>query len=139
MWTCQSCNRSFKNTNQAHYCGDKTVGDFLIGKSDVSLVLFDTLISKLEEFGPVKLHATKSMIVISAKIRFAYIINLGKTFIDVVLPFKALYEENLCFRKVALVPGSNDYNHHLRLMYSEDINQEVIHYLKKAYENGKNL
>lgn len=137
MWNCPLCNRSFKHTNQTHYCGDRTVGDFLVGKTETAIELFNHLISKIEEIGPVQLHATKSMIVISAETRFAYVINLGKTFVDVVLPFKELYEDNLCFRKMAQVPGTNDFNHHLRIMFPEDINEEVTDYLKKAYANGK--
>ena len=27
MWICPKCNRSFKNTNQSHYCGDLTTID----------------------------------------------------------------------------------------------------------------
>lgn len=139
MWTCTLCNRTFKKDNQAHYCGDQTVADFLAGKSEVGLALFDHLVAKLEEIGPIKLYATKTMLAISSDISFAYIIGIGKNFVDVVLPFKTLYENNLCFRKMAQVPGSDDYNHHLRLMFPEDLNEEVFGYLKKAYANGKTL
>lgn len=139
MWECPLCNRIFKKNQQPHFCGDKTVGDFLLGKSVSSQGLFDDLISKFEEIGPVKLHATKSMIVIAADTGFAYVINLGKNHIDIVLPFDELYEDNLCFRKMAQVPGSNKYNHHLRIMYKEDINDEVFEFMKKAYANGKKV
>lgn len=139
MWTCSLCHRSFKHNNQHHYCTDKTVSDFFAGKSETSLNLFDCIISKLEEFGAIKIHATKSMLVISAEVGFAYIIAMGKNFIDVVLPFKEPFEDNLCFRKIALVPGSNQYNHHLRIMLPEDINEEVLSYLKRAYGEGKNI
>ena len=139
MWTCSFCNRSFNLQNQHHYCGDETVAHFLRGKSETALILFDQLISSFEEIGPIKLHATKSMIVISSNKGFAYITQFGKNFMDVVMPFKELYEDNLCFRKMVLVPGSDDYNHHLRLMHTNDVNEEVIYYLKKAYANGKNL
>jgi hypothetical protein len=137
MWTCNLCNRTFNHTHQNHYCGDKTTCDFLAGKSEVSLMLFDKLIERFEKIGPIKLYSTKSMIVIAADVRFAYIINLGKNFLDLVLPFKESFDDNLCFRKIALVPGSGDYNHHLRLMFMEDLNEEVVSYLKKAYANGK--
>ncbi|RZL66719.1 MAG: hypothetical protein EOO93_05150 [Pedobacter sp.] len=110
-----------------------------MGKTETALQLFDCLIAKLEEIGPIKLHATKSMIVISADVKFAYIITLGKTFIDIVLPFKEPFDDNFCFRKIGLVPGTNHYNHHLRLMLPEDMNEEVFDYLKKAYAEGKNL
>ena len=139
MWTCSLCNHSFSNNNQQHYCTNKTVGEYLAGKTVVSLGIFVHLISKFEEIGPIQLQATKSMIVISAAIKFAYIIAVGKNFVDLVLPFKKHFEDNLCFRKVALVPGSNDYNHHLRIMHPEDINEELFDYLKLAYANGKKL
>lgn len=139
MWTCPLCSRPFKQTNQQHYCSDKTVANFLNGKSGTALALFYHLLATLTDFGPIQLHATKSMIVLSAVTRFAFVIGLGKSFIDIVLPFDEPYHDNLCFRKVGQVPGSNQYNHHLRLMFAEDINEEVLKYLQKAYANGKNV
>jgi len=138
-WTCGICQRSFKSTNQTHYCGDKTVGDFLIGKTDYAVELFDHFVNRYSEIGPIKLYATKSMIVLANEKRFAYIINIGKSFMDVVFPFKEPFEDNFCFKKIALVPGSDDYNHHLRLMLPEDINEEVFGYMNKAYIIGKNI
>jgi hypothetical protein len=139
MWSCPLCNRNFKNGNQAHYCGDKTISDFLFGKTDITLLLFDDLISNFEKIGPIRVYATKSMLVIATDTGFAYIINLGKNFIDIVLPFKELYVDNFCFRKMVKVPASNNYNHHLRIMHKEDINEEVLNYMKIAYANGKNI
>lgn len=139
MWTCKQCNRTFKNLNQAHYCSDQTVRDFLANKSSTALALFDQFLCKTEEFGPVKVHATKSMLVFSSTFKFAYVINFGKVFMDVVLIFDQPFHDNLCFRKITQVPGANDYNHHLRIMYPEDFNDEVLDFLKKAYHNGKNI
>jgi len=34
------------------------------------------------------------------------------------------------------VPGSDDYNHHFRMFFEEDINDEVRMYMRMAYENG---
>ncbi|MDQ7949054.1 MAG: DUF5655 domain-containing protein [Pedobacter sp.] len=137
MWTCSLCDRTFRQQNQHHYCGDRTIGHFLNGRSEKALALFDQLIEKISDIGPVKLHATKSMLVISADVGFAYVIQMGKEFIDVVLPFETPYEDNLCFRKIGKVPGSNDFNHHLRIMSADDFNAEVCSYLAKAYANGK--
>jgi hypothetical protein len=113
------------------------VNDFLAGKSEITIALFDGLLEAITQIGPIRLETTKSMIVIASTVRFAYIITLGKTFIDVVLPFPEPYNDNYCFRKIGMVPGSNVYNHHLRLMYHEDINEEVLSYLEKAYQHGK--
>jgi len=77
------------------------------------------------------------MISIGARTRFAYVIQLGKNFVDVVFPFKQAYIDNLCFNKIKPVPGSDDYNHHLRIYFKEDINEEVRMYMKMAFENGR--
>jgi hypothetical protein len=136
MWTCPLCNLEFVNTNQVHSCRDKELSDFLNGKTPHTLELFDHLVVEYYRIGDVRIHPTKSMISFVARTRFAYVIQLGKNFIDVVFPFKQAHEDNLCFNKIKPVPGSDDFNHHLRLYYKEDINDEVRKYMRMAYENG---
>ena len=137
MWICPVCNLQFANTNQVHSCNDKTLSDFLNGKSEHTLQLFYHLVAEFQHLGDVKLHPTKSMISFGARTRFAYIIQLGKNFIDVVFSFKQAYADNLCFNKIKPVPGSCDFNHHFRMYFIEDINDEVRGYMKLAYDNGK--
>jgi len=115
---------------------DKSLSAFLQGKSPHALDLFNHFLSCYQQIGDVKFHATKTMIAFSTRINFAYIIQFGKNFIDVVFPFRQPYEDNMCFQKIKLVPGSEDYNHHLRIYYKEDINDEVLMYMSMAYKNG---
>ena len=136
MWTCPLCRQRFVNTNQVHSCGDKVLADFLKNKSEHTVSLFWHLIGEYQIIGKVTIHPTKSMIALAGKTRFAYIIKLGKNFIDVVFPFKEPYNDNLCFHKIAQVPGSQQFNHHFRMCSKEDINEEVLHYMKLAYETG---
>ena len=89
--------------------------------------------------GEITPHATKTMIAFKSHKNFAYIIRLGKDYIDMVLPFKTAYTDNLCFTKIVKVPGSTDYNHHLRIYSIDDVNDEVKHYMKLAYANGKGI
>ena len=136
MWTCPLCNQQFVNTNQVHSCNDKALGDFLNGKSIHTVGLFNHLVNEFQHIGEVTVHPTKSMIAFAARTRFAYVIQLGKNFVDVVFPFKQPFNDTLCFNKIKPVPGSNDYNHHLRLYFTDDINDEVKMYMKMAYEIG---
>ena len=115
---------------------DKTLADFLSGKSQHTVELFYHLVNEYRQIGDITVHPAKSMISFKARIGFAYVIQLGKNFVDVVFPFKQAYEDNLCFNKIKPVPGSDDYNHHLRLYFKEDLNDEVKQYMKLAYENG---
>lgn len=112
--------------------------DFLKGKSEYTLALYDHFISEFKKIGKIEIESTKTMIGISnANKRIAWITQLGKNFIHVVLPFKQAYTDNLCFQKVGEVPGQNQVNHHLRILYKEDINKEVLKFMKMAFKEEK--
>jgi hypothetical protein len=136
MWTCPQCGQQFKNTNQVHSCGDKVLADFLDNKSSQTVSLFWNFIEVYKQIGNVTVHPAKSMIAIASKTRIAYVIQLGKNFIDVVFPFDKPYPDNLCFRKIAQVPGKQQFNHHFRMMNTQDINTEVKKFMKLAYTLG---
>ena len=110
--------------------------EFLKHKPEAAMDLFASLLDVTAQFGKLTIHPTKSMIGIASDRKFAYVIQFGRTFIDVVLPFKTAYEDNLCFRKIKPVPGSDDFNHHLRICSAEDFNEEVTGYLKLAYQEA---
>ncbi len=116
----------------------KTIEDFLINKSDVTLKLFKHFINAYEKIGSITLQPTKSMIgVANADKRIAWITQFGKNFIHVVFPFKKPYPDNLCFIKIAQVPGyDHQFNHHFRMYFIEDVNEEVINFMKIANENA---
>lgn len=136
MWTCPLCNRTFTKNNQQHSCNETLLADFFKGKSAYTIELFRHFIKEYEQIGKFSVHTTKSMITLAGKTGFAYVIQLGKNFIDIVFPFKLTYDDNLCFMKIKRVPGSNDYNHHFRMYFKEDINEEVKHYMKLACLNN---
>ncbi len=114
---------------------DKELAAFIKGKSELTLQLFRHFIEQYKMVGEVTLHPTKSMIgIANGNKRIAWITQLGKNFIHVVFPFEQTYEDNLCFQKIAQVPGdTKQFNHHLRIYYKEDINKEVIKFMKLAY------
>ncbi len=113
---------------------NKELDDFLAGKSEHTLMLFHHFINEFQKIGPVTIHPAKTMIglAISHK-RVVYITQLGKNFIHVVFPFKHPYPDNLCFQKIARVPGDIQFNHHFRMLNEEDVNDEVIELMRLAY------
>jgi hypothetical protein len=137
MWICPHCRQKFVNNNQVHSCGDKVLDDFLGSKSSHTIDIFWHFVDVFQQIGKVSIHPTKSMIAFAAKTRIAYVIRLGKNFVDVVFPFERAYHDNLCFRKIAQVPGQQQFNHHLRLMEREDVNAEVRKFMKLAHDLGK--
>jgi hypothetical protein len=136
MWTCPLCNRQFVNTNQQHSCGDKVLSDFLKGKTEHTISLFRHFTACYEQVGKIAIQPTKSMIALAAKTRIVYITRLGKDFVDIVFPFTEPYNDNLCFHKIAKVPGQQQFNHHFRMYRAEDVNDEVLYYMQMAYDRG---
>jgi len=136
MWKCLKCNQKFLHENQNHSCNERTVEDFLNGKSEHTRELFHYFISEYQKIGEFVLHPAKSRIAFAAKKRFGYIHRLGKDFLDVVLTFDKPHENNLCFYRIGEVPGGKIYQHYLRILFKEDINNEVRKFMKMAFDSG---
>jgi hypothetical protein len=117
---------------------EKTLDDFLHGKSDHTLTLFHHFVGQYRRIGNVTLHPARTMIGIATpRRRIAYITQLGRNFIHVVFSFDKAYTENLCFQRIAQVPGhASQFNHHFRMFATEDVNAEVIRFMKLAYRLG---
>lgn len=112
------------------------LSEFLSGKSDYTLALFDHFISEFQKIGPVTLHPAKTMIgIANSHKRVVYITALGNNFIHVVFPFKEPYTDNLCFQKIAQVPGDVQCNHHFRMLHTDDVNDEVLQFMRMAYDS----
>jgi hypothetical protein len=114
---------------------DKSINVFLDGKPETTLELYHYFIKQFKKTGEITIHPAKTMIgIANGNKRIAWITQLGKNFIHVVFPFKKPYFDNLCFQKIAQVPGDNSqYNHHFRMLYKEDVNEEVIRFMRLAY------
>lgn len=119
-----------------HAADEQLLAGFLQGKSEHTLALFDHFVKACQAVGPVTLHPAKTMIGISnGQKRVAWVTQLGKSFIHVVFPFPKSYEDNLCFQKIAQVPGdAKQFNHHFRMLHKEDVNKEVILFMTLAYK-----
>lgn len=115
---------------------NKTIEDFLTGKSDHTKSLFHHFVNEYSKIGDVTLHPAKTMIgVANDKKRIAWITQFGKDFIHIMFPFSNQYPDNLCFQKIAQVPGNDhQFNHHFRMLYKDDITEEIIRFMKLAYK-----
>jgi hypothetical protein len=116
---------------------EKSLDDFLNGKSEVTLSLFHHFVEEFRRIGKVSIHPAKTMIgIATSRKRIVYVTQLGKNFIHVVFPFNKPYNDNLCFQKIANVPGDQQYNHHFRMLSKDDVNEEVRKFMNLAYKEG---
>lgn len=113
--------------------GTPTIDHFLQGKSAQTLALFLHFTNTYATLAPVAFLPAKTMIGIKyGKRRVAWITALGKNFVHVVFPFKQSYPDNLCFIKIAQVPGTAKYNHHFRMYATDDVTEEVVQFMRLA-------
>lgn len=112
---------------------------FLKNKSGKSLLLFNHFIEQFRSKGDICLYPASTMIgIATSRKRIAWVTQLGKDFVHAVFPFSKPYEDNLCFVKIAKVPGGTaQFNHHFRMYECEDVNQEILAFMQIAYEEGK--
>ena len=116
---------------------DEEVTKFFEGKSSLVKELFDHLIHEFLKEGQVTIHPAKTMIgIATSRKRIAYVTQIGKAFIHVVFPFDTAYPDNLCFQKIAQVPGTKQFNHHFRMLTKQDVNAEVKKFMRLAIELG---
>lgn len=118
--------------------GENSLDDFLNGKSELTVSLFHHFVEEYKKIGKISVLPAKTMIGIATpRKRIAYVTQLGKNFIHVVFPFEKPYSDNLCFQKIAQVPGDDkQFNHHFRMLAKEDVNKEVIKFMKLAFKDG---
>jgi hypothetical protein len=123
--------------NDPSYMNDPELMAFLHGKSEHTIALFHHFIQAFQKAGTVTVHPAKTMIgIANSHKRIAWITQLGKNFVHIVLPFPKPYEDNFCFQKIAQVPGDQkQFNHHLRIFFMDDVNDEVIGFMKLAYQS----
>ena len=134
MWICPACNQKFLHQNQNHSCGDKTIADFLNGKTAHTLALFYYFLDEYKRIGNFELHPAKSRIALARHTRFCSINQLGKDFLHFVLPLDKLYPDNLVFTKIGQLPNSKIFNHHCRIYSKDDVNDEVKKFMRLAYD-----
>ncbi len=132
MWTCPSCKRQFKTTNQSHSCVDTTIDDLFLNKPDHLVLAFDTLMTHVLTWDPVSLGASKNTVVFTNKKAFLIVKPMTK-----VLDIKFYYNEPLNsdrLHKVSEFYGK--YAHHIRVSDEVEITDEVLHLIRKGFEFG---
>lgn len=133
MWICPNCNEEFLRIKQYHYCGDKTIAEYLSKKTPFSKGLFYGFCETMQGHIPVKFKATKTMVALVADKRFGYITKLGRNFLEFILVLDKPYEDNYCFLRIVSIENAKGFTHVCRIYSVDDLNKEVIGYFEKAY------
>jgi uncharacterized C2H2 Zn-finger protein len=133
LWKCPRCGRSFKNKNQWHSCVSYSVADHFQEKPIQLMETFDYLISKIKQFGPLRVDAVKTGINLAAKSHFAMVFVQKD---DLKLDFlsdRKLVDDRIV-RTQKLDTGSRVYvNHMIKLKEKRDVDPQLLSWLKRSH------
>jgi hypothetical protein len=132
LWTCPDCGREFAKRNQWHSCGARSVDDHFEGKDTQLRELYDALISKLQRFGPVRVDAVQTSINLISKHHFGGI-TVQKSALRLGFIASEKIEASRIVRAQRL--GPNKVGHSVKLHSLEDIDEELLDWLRWAYRH----
>ncbi len=139
MWTCPKCRHQFYNKNQSHSCGSYTVDDFLRGKADESIRLFESFLQAYRRIGPFELHPVKTRVALLTQMRFCSINKIGSNYIDIHLVLVQPFAGAACFYKIENL-ADRFFVHHARLYKDCDITSaELMKFMEMAWQTGQRL
>ena len=135
LWTCPKCGAQYFQKNLWHSCQKYTVEEFLEGKSERSIQLYNYFLNEYKKIGPIILHPLKSRIAFMVKVRFSGVNKLGKDFIEGAFWLKEKFVSDK-FYKIEYIPKDN-FIHRFRIYSESDIDKEFLKYMKMAYFIGE--
>lgn len=131
MWTCPKCKREFKNRNQDHTCGIFTIESVFEKYSD-TFPLFEKIRNTVSTFGDVKVTAVKNAIMFSVQTNFL-VLKPHNGFMGVEFTSMQSHNEFPVERCVKI--SKTRYAHILKIDSQENIDAQLINWLKEAYKS----
>ena len=130
LWKCPTCKRTFAKKNQWHSCLARSAGDHFRGKPPRLKETFELLLTHMREFGPLRVDAVKSSINFASKYHFG-----GASVTSDHLRVGFLSDKIIKDRRIVRVErlGPNKVGHSVVLRSVDDVDDELVNWLRKAY------
>ena len=130
LWQCPRCGRLFAKRNQSHACVSYSIDDHFRSKPDSLREVFDLLLAKISQFGPVRTDAVKSAINLAKNYHFVMIYVLRDSLkLEFALGRELKSERIIHTQKL----GVNRYTYYVKLANKEDIDDQMLSWLKESY------
>ena len=129
MWTCPSCGRRFKQSNQMHTCGVFDLERHLVGKSSSVVALYHLLAAAICKMREVEVVPMKSSILFRVKTVFATV-TVRRNWLD--LNFSMSRELPVGRIRRIDQASAGRFVHAVRLSSPDDIDDELLGWLADA-------
>jgi hypothetical protein len=133
QWTCPACRRQFKNRNQAHSCGQFTVGQLLDCKPPEIVELYERLDDMIRRCGEVVVAPTKTRVLFKVRTVFASV-AVSKNWLDVVFVLGRRLKHRRVKKAQDEYPGIV---HLVRIEQPEDLDADLVGWIQEAYNHRK--
>ena len=134
MWRCPVCQRQFANRNQSHFCGRYDLESHFRGKPTEIRQLYDMFVTQVRKCGPVTILPEKTRIAFQVRMSFAALqVQCAKIIGHLVLAHR---HERPCFVRIDTISRYN-HVHHFRIEKPGDLDEELCHFIAKAYAVGQ--
>ena len=130
LWTCTNCDREFAKRNQWHSCLAHTVEGHFRGKDPQVRQTYELLITRLREFGPLRVDAVKSSVNLVSNYHFGGL-SVRRDYIRLGFLSDELIEDARIIRRQK--QGPYRVSHWVRLRSPSDVDGWLMSWLKKAY------
>ncbi len=136
LWKCGKCGRVFANRRQSHFCSNYTLREHLSGKSADGIALFREFAKLVKRCGPVRVVAEKTRIAFQVRMSFAALSLRRDGIAGHVVLARRL--ENARFTRIETISARN-HVHSFRFRSREELDGEVLAWLREAYRVGQQL
>jgi hypothetical protein len=128
---CPKCGREFAKRNQWHSCLAYDVDDHFEGKDPQLREIFDLLVSKMQQHGPLRIDAVKRNINLIARHHLGGVEVQKKALRLGFVSDEPLESER--FVRVTRL-GPHRVGHTVKLYSPEDVDDELLSWLRRAHE-----
>jgi hypothetical protein len=134
MWTCPKCGRSFTRPHQSHSCGRFSVEAILEGKTSHEVALYRRFEELALGVGEVVVAPAKTRIGFQRGRIFAAVNGVNRGQIQVHIVTEKPIRSGRIHRVEALAPDC--YVNHARFANLQEMDEEVVQWLRRGYEWG---
>jgi len=117
-----------------------TLEQYFAGSDERSLPLFDVVRSAIESVGPVEMRVTKSQVAFRRRLTFAWTWMPGQYLRGKVAPLVLTIDlrrrDDSPRWKEVVEPRPRLFTHHLEIRSPEEIDDEVLSWLREAWEEA---
>jgi hypothetical protein len=135
FWKCPKCKREFLKKNQWHSCVSISIDKHFNNRPPILRKVFNVLQEEVEKFGQVRIDPVQTSINIGGKFHCISIFVLKESLkLDFLLKKRIQSPRFIRIRG----PTNNYYTYTLKLKHLNDINEELIVWLRESY-NLRNI